>query len=267
MDELERLLVRQTVEAQAPPPKCVLFIDMLGFSSLTEEHPEPIVWDFDSDEISSTTSLSAERLGRFQHVLNMIPHQDDVLRPSHLMLFSDCAFVVFDNALQTAVAAAFIMRMFFHQAVPVRMGLAHGTWNVDRFSFDSFGSLTLTRAVFYGTGVVRATEAEKRGGKGCRIFLHPSIDAQALARERDDVMILEAPERSSFGPNELNYLNPYPGLTELAEDKDVLFVRGYKNMISTLRAPVAVDVERHYTDTRAALNRMRAQLNRDKLFE
>ena len=60
-----------------------------------------------------------------------------------MMQFSDCAFLVFETALQTARAATELMRQFYYYEVPVRMGVAHGTWNVDRFSFDSFRGMTM----------------------------------------------------------------------------------------------------------------------------
>jgi hypothetical protein len=91
------------------------------------------------------------------------------------MLFSDCAFAVYDTALSAARSAAELMRQFFELAVPVRMGLAYGTWHVRRFSFDVNAPLTITRAAFYGTGVVRAVQTEKSGGKGMRIFVHRDL--------------------------------------------------------------------------------------------
>jgi hypothetical protein len=58
---------------------------MLGFSALTEAHPDPDVWDFDSEYISSSTSESARQLGRFQVVLDNIEDDtDNAYAPSHL---------------------------------------------------------------------------------------------------------------------------------------------------------------------------------------
>src|SRR5437870_7862990 len=124
-DELEKLLTKLAIEQQTPPQRHVVFVDMLGFSSLTEAHPDSIVWDFESpDMVASTTSESASQLGRFQYVLNTVPADEiDGTSPSHVMLFSDCAFLVYDNALQAALSSTSLMRRFFHQAVPVRMGL------------------------------------------------------------------------------------------------------------------------------------------------
>jgi hypothetical protein len=70
--DLKRLLIKREIEKLSPAPRYVLFVDMLGFSALTEAHPDPDVWDFDSEHISSSTSESARQLGRFQVVLDNI---------------------------------------------------------------------------------------------------------------------------------------------------------------------------------------------------
>jgi hypothetical protein len=56
-DELKNLLIRRMLEGRQAPPKCVLFVDMLGFSKLTEQHPNPVYYEFgdDDDIIASGT--------------------------------------------------------------------------------------------------------------------------------------------------------------------------------------------------------------------
>lgn len=266
VDELKRALTRRLIEDGAPKPRHVVFLDMLGFSALTEAHPNPIVWDFDSEDlILSETSESATQLSRFQHVLNTVPVDTlDGISPSHLMLFSDCAFLVYDNALIAALSSTQLMRRFFHQAVPVRMGLAFGTWHPDRFSFDSFGSLTVTRSVFSGTGVVRAHDAERQGGKGLRIFLHASLTDADIELVKKRVPVLMTPEAAPSAHSELNYLHLEDGIKDPAEQKDVLFRFRFKAMRDRLTPPVSPDIDRQYTETFAALNRMRKQLGRSE---
>ena len=105
--------MRELIRGQEPAPRCVLFVDMLGFSNLTEEHPNPVVWNFDSEDVSAGTSESAMQLSRFQYVLNTVPlNRQDTVRPSHLMLFSDCAFLVYDHPLQAALSSTELMRRF-----------------------------------------------------------------------------------------------------------------------------------------------------------
>jgi hypothetical protein len=189
----------------------------------------------------------------------------DGLAPSHLMLFSDCAFLVYDSPLQAAMSSTELMRRFLTMTVPVRMGLALGTWHAQRFSFDSGNSLTITRAVFYGTGVVRATYTEKKAGKGCRIFVHSSLNDEALAQIRNNnIRILNTPEASPEARLELNYLHPNEGLDEMAMDMDVRLLKGFHAMHARLTTPIHPDVERQYTDTFDAINRMRQQLRRSQ---
>jgi hypothetical protein len=248
---------------------------MLGFSALTEDHPDEEFFDFNEDDaiVASGTTESARQLNRFQHVLNSV--QWDPLAPvtpSHLMAFSDCAFLVYDNPLVAAMSAVTLMRAFLTMEVPVRMGMALGTWHVQRFSFDIVRSLTITRAVFYGTGVVRATLAEMRGGKGCRIFLDNRLDRAAIDLIRTNVEVLDTPEATSISTaspkskavanQELNYLFPNPGLDELANDKDQPLLQGVLKMRQKLQTPVDPDIDVQYTSTLAAIKRMRTQLGR-----
>ena len=70
---LDREVLKQMVLAKEPPPRFVLFVDMLGFSRLTEDHPNATVYDFDSGDLyTAVTSESASQIGRFQHVLNSV---------------------------------------------------------------------------------------------------------------------------------------------------------------------------------------------------
>jgi hypothetical protein len=245
-------------------PRFVLFIDMLGFSQLTEDHPKPLVYDFESrDFYVAETSESAKQLGRFQQVLNRVPFLIDAWAPSHLMLFSDCAFLVFATALSSARAATELMRRFYLGAVPVRMGLAYGTWNADRFSFDSFNDITITRAVFYGTGVVRAHEAEKNSGKGLRVFVHASIANTDLKEIEDADLVL--PVDADAGPRELNYLHDATATTPDLGDE--MLRESFAKMRARLPASPPEKVVRHYTETFVTLNRMRRHWSRDPFVE
>src|SRR5262249_46141923 len=145
----------------------------------------------------------------FQRVLKGQVHSDiEPPSPDDLLLFSDCAFLTHDSLLDAAVSSTILMRKLLSLQVPVRIGLGFGTWHLQRFLIDSSKSQTVTQTLFYGTGVVRANRAEKHGGKGCRIFVHPSITEAALADIRTKVRVLPTPEGSKDAPVELNYLAP-----------------------------------------------------------
>jgi len=44
------------------------------------------------------------------------------------MLFSDCGFLVYENALRATLAAVSLMRAFIRRGVPVRMGIGKRTF-------------------------------------------------------------------------------------------------------------------------------------------
>lgn len=269
--DLERVLQERLIQEQTPKPRCVVFVDMLGFSQLTEDHPNDIDWNFGSTEITSATSQTEKQIGAFQHALNTIAGSAwDAFAPSHLMAFSDCAFLVYDNPLQAALSARQLMQLFFQLAVPVRMGMAFGTWHVQRFSFDAVNQKQITRAVFYGTAVVRAHNAERHGGKGCRIFVHSSIDAAGVEAIKNRVAVMTNgtchPDFPDDAPLELNYLHE-EDLDEMAKDNDVKhLLRGYQRMFSKVKEPIKPEVEKQYQSTLEALDRMRQQLSRPRFI-
>ena len=90
------------------------------------------------------------------------------------MLFSYCAFLNPGNSLRAALIATDLMRKFIETSVPVRMGIDKGTFYSFGYSTDTGGdSMLVSKSRFLGTSVVRAHGAEKCGGKGMRIFVHP----------------------------------------------------------------------------------------------
>ena len=123
------------------------------------------------------------------------------------MVFSDCAFALFDNALQAAVSLCEAMRRFLAWGVPVRMCIAKGTCHAERFSIESFPTFNLTRSMFYGSGIVFAVQGEENAGKGCRIFLSTSLNAQDRQRIESRLTILPLPAASPLAEFELNYLH------------------------------------------------------------
>ena len=109
--------------------------------------------------------------------------------------------------------------------------------------------------------MVRATKAEKQGGKGCRIFLHPSVAGTKLTEIRKRVETLDISNPNPDGPVELNYLFPQEP-DEMAIDQDWRLLQGLTKLYKSLDKEVSDDVRRQYEDSFAALNRMREQLDR-----
>lgn len=222
---------------------------MLGFSDLTEAHPDRVVFDWDAPHgVSAEMSASVQQLHLFHDVLETLNHHVEGLAPLNVMTFSDCAFAVYTDAQHTALVSSVLMRQCLKYRIPVRMGLASGTCHIERVSNDVVQGVTVTRAEFSGTGVVRATQAEKHGGKGCRIFLHSSIDATALAQIREHMNVLETPEQNCVAPRELNYLHADP-LDETAEDPDERLFQGATIMHGMLTRPIPASLQEQYVAT------------------
>src|SRR5438477_417515 len=124
---------------------------MLGFGSLVRKHPGSFNIEISEDgsQVGTSTSKSSERFGRFHAVLDRTAMNHlDASRPERMMIFSDCAFAVYDNALQAAVSLSEMMRRFLSWAIPVRMCIAKGTCHYERFSIESFQTFNLTRSMF-----------------------------------------------------------------------------------------------------------------------
>jgi hypothetical protein len=138
-----------------------------------------------------------------------------------------------------------------------------GVWEVEcrPISFDSFGGMTVTRAVFYGTGVVRAHVAEKNSGEGLRVFVHSSITDTDLKMVADDGLLLPV-DADAVVPRELNYLHPHDGMEKTAAQKDDMLRTNLSKMRRRLPESAPEKVIKQYTETVAALNRMRQQWSR-----
>jgi hypothetical protein len=239
----------------------VLYVDVLGFAALTERYPNPSIDSESGSWQFSETSESASQFGRFCAVIDQtLPVEHEVTS----MVFSDCAFMVLGPALRTALFATELMQHFMKAGVPVRMGLASGTFDVVRLSADAYGTSKLTRAVFWGTGIVRASRAEKCGGKGMRIFVDASM-AQELDSIGQRVAVLPLPKPSNAAQWELSYLfeeDPgQPGSPTAAERDQDLWI-GTARIRRALPQPVPAKVQRHYRETFAAINRMRQKAGR-----
>jgi hypothetical protein len=264
-DPLLNLLVERHLRARAFPTKYVGYIDMLGFGALVRAHPGAFNVDVDTSTsaVSTSTSKSSERFGRFHAVLDrMAMDAADASRPERMMIFSDCAFALYDNALQAAVSLSQAMRRFLEWVIPVRMCIAKGTCHAERFSIESFPTFNLTRSMFYGSGIVFAVQGEENAGKGCRIFLSTSLDEEDKRKIESRMTVLPLPAPSPFAEFELNYLNeansdgPDPSNADLSIFVGLTLLRG------ELRDPIDPEVRAQYDESFALFNRMRTCFGR-----
>jgi hypothetical protein len=251
-------------------PNIFGYVDMLGFGALAMAHPETFDIEVDEEELAvhTYTSKSHERFGRFHAVLDRLAAGElDASRPERMMIFSDCAFGVYDNALQAAVSLSSAMRQFMSWAIPVRMCIAKGSCHFQRFSIESFPRFNLTRSMFYGSGVVYAVVGEENSGAGCRIFLSTSLDASDRALIEKRLSVLPMPSPSKHADYELNYLHePDHTSKTKPENEDLRIFHGLSVLKSELRDPIPPRVLEQYDESFALFNRMRKSLGRYEML-
>lgn len=248
-------------------PHVLVFVDILGFEAITREI-RVRVEDYPLDERGFTGSGTTELQGRFARFSNVLDRHvfDEAFRGGvQALLFSDCGFLVYENSLRAALAARDLMRCFITQGVPVRIGLGKGTFYDLEYKTTTTAepSRVVSTSRFYGTAVVNAHAAERCGGKGMRIFLHESLeDDLSIIGQR--VCALELRRTFRSVRYELDYLYAQEPIgAELSEDeKD----RELFAQVALLKNPVwPKRVLRHYTETHAALNRMRRTHGRKRI--
>lgn len=163
--------------------KTVVFVDMLGFAALTENHPldvdrlklldGPILADLMGHIKASEDPLAAAFHAFHSQVRAAIGHAEMKHRVTSIS-FSDSAFIATDQLFQATDIASRIMLRLLQYRVPVRIGIGYGTFAALRFSSDVSDGRGHQSAHFLGTAVVRSHAAEHSGLKGLRIFLDPS---------------------------------------------------------------------------------------------
>jgi hypothetical protein len=164
--------------------KIILFVDILGFSNLTESYPLDIellnVQDrLYSVNIEKILALSSNRLVKifsgFHSSLAAALNLAKMCHPLTAIAFSDSAFVATTYAYEAVNIAINLVQALIPQKIPVRMGIAYGSFAALRFKSDIMADGGDHAAQFLGTATVRAHAAETCGIKGLRILLHPSL--------------------------------------------------------------------------------------------
>jgi hypothetical protein len=151
-----------------------------------------------------------------------------------------------------------------HQAPrPGADGIGRGTFYPLTVSTENSASVLVSRSRFVGTAVINAHAAEQCGGKGLRIFVHPSAtsDLQKF-NGRINLLTLRTPFPSAA--LELDYLyEPTPALsTPSADTLDRELFAAVKEM----KDPTApFHVRRQYTETLNAMNAMRTANSRRRI--
>lgn len=166
--------------------KVILYIDILGFADLTEAYSI----DIDllkmrdrplspSHNIDKILALSRNRLAHtftgFHYSLAATLNLAKMSHPLTAITFSDSAFIATTYAYEAINIAIDLLHALLPQKIPVRMGIAYGSFAALRFKSDIMSDGGDHTAQFLGTAIVRAHAAETCGIKGLRILLHPSL--------------------------------------------------------------------------------------------
>jgi hypothetical protein len=196
--------------------RVVLFADMLGFSDLIEKYP------IDLDEMKAKSRpLSAEnisyifdgfpelfnpktfplsrtpaklkkpenRLSKifvdFHKSIKWAIEMAKMQYPITAITFSDSLYISTQDLYVTVKIAVDLVHLLMRSEIPIRIGIAHGSFASLNFSSDISLDGGEHSSQFLGTAVVRAHEAESCGIKGIRILLHPSIIPQLKSRSCD----------------------------------------------------------------------------------
>lgn len=239
-------------------PKTLIFVDVLGFKAITKEH-QFRVNDCGPDEHGITGSSTTEmpnRINRFNSVLDRCVFDETFRGKLQAILFSDCAFLVLENTPWAADVSARLMRDFIKSTVPVRMGIGKGTfYNIEHSIINYGGSVTASKSRFIGTAVVRAHAAEQCGGKGMRIFLDNSLE-EDLTSMGQRIKALKLAKPCEDVQWELDYLHESRPASEgpkiEAADYEL-----FEGVASFMDPKSSAGVQLHYTETLAAMNRMR----------
>lgn len=257
----------------------VLFVDMLGFANLTEEHTDSVgslapTFDADEDIIrwtddtypgdnSGVQSRPARRenplesrFSAFHRCITGATRRLQQAGEGSVVAFSDSAFFEYPAAIPAMRGAMSLMRNCIAEGVPVRMGVGFGSFRILRFLSDSSHSVAVHGAQFIGTAVVRSYRAERCGAKGMRILLHPSaaeqLGSDAVCRQ----VLLHLPEPVNSVEYEINYASHADEVHGLNLDKQMF------QSVSEMCDGTEAGFRFQYLETFHALNRMRQHRGR-----
>ena len=191
----------------------VLFVDMLGFAALVEKEGDelnelsPIFTGVELYSPSPAESLLGYRFVNFHRCLNQARVRLQELGAGTAIVFSDSAFFRIDSIENAIHIARTLMFELVTSEVPVRMGLARGSYRMLRFLTDSSAHVSFHMSQFLGTGVVRAYETERCGVPGLRILLHPDLEP-LLDKDALRIIPVKPSEKMRLNvQSEVNYLD------------------------------------------------------------
>lgn len=248
--------------------RIVLFIDLLGFAELTRQNPldveairqsqRPFSWTLEMIMSSQKNPLTRV-FTDFHAALKFAIDMAQMRYPVTAITFSDSAFIATNQLFEAVNVAVRIIQTLLRQGIPVRAGIAHGSFAAIRFRSDVTSDGGDHAAHFLGTGVVRSHATESCGIKGIRLLVHPSAfpllhDPKHNPEEPGDDTIrwMECSELERVNREDVQYEIAY-WPSKVTAEKETW--HAFQDMWSA--APdFALD---HYSATADAINRMRIQ--------
>lgn len=248
--------------------KVVLFADILGFTALTESYPldvdrcrlgdRPLAYQL-NDIFELSRNELAHTFSGFHSSLRGVLSLARMSHPLTAITFSDSVFVATTHAYEAANIAINLLHALLPRRIPIRMGIAYGTFAALRFRSDITADSGDHASQFLGTAIVRAHAAEACGVKGLRILLHPSVTPLLDDINHNPVPIdgrshplryLECSEKEQL--NKANVLHEID-YWHLPPTKEAEGWRGLQDMWN--KSPLSEVA--HYEATAEAINRMR----------
>lgn len=248
--------------------KVVLFADILGFAALTESFPldvdrcrvgdRPIAYQFGEIFEVSRNEL-AHTFSGFHRSLRGALSLARMNHPLTAITFSDSVFIATTHAYEAVNIAIDLLHALLPQKIPLRMGIAYGSFAALRFRSDITVDSGDHAAQFLGTAIVRAHAAETCGIKGLRILLHPSImpllddihhNPVPTEGRSHTLRYLECSEKERQNKTSVLHEIDY---WHLPPTREAEAWRGLQDMWN--KAPL-IEAE-HYEATAEAINRMR----------
>jgi hypothetical protein len=256
--------------------KVALFIDILGFSDITETCPIDLellrvkdrLYAHNIDTILASSRNQLTRIfSGFHSSLAACLNIANMRHPVTAITFSDSAFIVTTYVFEAVNIAIDLLQTLLSQKIPVRMGIAYGSFAALRFKSDITPDGGDHAAQFLGTAIVRAHAAETCGIKGLRILLHPSVlalfdDINHNPMTSDGVLqpirYLECAEEERTNRSGVSREIDY---WRLKPTREASIWHAFQDMWNEAPQPVY----EHYEATAEAINRMRISQGHEPL--
>jgi hypothetical protein len=266
---------REQTSSATTALKTVVFVDVLGFASLTEQHALELEQIKAAEYPLSIENINM-RLRRGENPLTQIftkfhgslKAAIDLAKMQHpldAITFSDSAFIATAHLYDAASIAIRLMHYLLAARVPVRVGIGHGSFSALRFRSDVTLEGGDHAAHFLGTGLVRSNAAEGCGIKGLRILMHPSamrhlgeLTKGGFELPKESIRIIKCSADETNNPVAVQCEVDYWRFAVTAEAEAW---RALQDMWSA--APE--EEMKHYEATARAIDRMRVQQGHEPL--